>query len=75
MTSNDNIETVYEKCWDTVGTLLSDNYSPIVIAGVMIAQAMTLYKTMLSEDEYDAMCTAISNSRDKVHKIDLPVIQ
>jgi hypothetical protein len=74
MTDNTNIEAVYEKCWTMIGELLAD-HSPVAVAGVMVAQAMIIYKTMLSEDEYDAMCTAISNARDKVKKIELPVIQ
>jgi hypothetical protein len=74
MTDNANIEEVYEKCWTMIGGLLND-HSPIAVAGVMVAQAMTIYKTILSEEEYDSMCTAISNARDKVKKIELPVIQ
>jgi hypothetical protein len=74
MTDNTNIEVVYEKCWAMIGELLVD-HSPVAVAGVMVAQAMTIYKTVLPEEEYDAMCTAISNARDKVHKIESPVIQ
>jgi hypothetical protein len=45
------------------------------VAGVMTAQAMTIYKTILSPEEFEMMAESIYNSRDKVKKFERPVIQ
>jgi hypothetical protein len=34
-----------------------------------VAQALSIYKTVLEEDEYEQMVDSISNSRDKVVKL------
>jgi hypothetical protein len=41
----------------------------------MAAQAMTIYKTILTPEEYELMAESIYNSRDKVKKLERPVIQ
>jgi 5-bromo-4-chloroindolyl phosphate hydrolysis protein len=45
------------------------------VAAIMMAQALTIYKSALSEDEYNAIVDNISNSRDKVKRFERPVIQ
>jgi hypothetical protein len=45
------------------------------VAGVMTAQAMTIYRTMLTPEEYEMMAESIYNSRDKIKKLERPVIQ
>ena len=41
----------------------------------MLAQALRIYKTLLSEKEFDQMMDNISNSRDKIEKFQGPIIQ
>jgi two-component SAPR family response regulator len=48
---------------------------PMEVAAIMMAQALTIYKSALSEDEYNAIVDNISNSRDKVKRFERPVIQ
>lgn len=45
------------------------------VAAIMMAQAMSIYKSALSEDEYNQMVDAISSSRDKVKTFEGPVLQ
>lgn len=45
---------------------MADKYGIFAIAGVMMAQSLSLYKTILSEEDYHAMVDNISNSRDNV---------
>jgi hypothetical protein len=51
-------------------------YSPAVIAGVMISQALSLYKTILSPEEFESILEKISESGDDVKRIlSKPTIQ
>jgi hypothetical protein len=70
----DNLEEIYAKLW-TVILELSENYEALEVAGVMTAQAMTIYKTVLAPEEYEMMAESIYNSRDKVKKLEGPVLQ
>ena len=74
MISDTKLNEIYVKYWDLTSNLIPE-YSPAAIAGVMVAQALTLYKTMLTEEEFDAMIDSISASRNKVQKLDIPVLQ
>jgi hypothetical protein len=69
-----NLEEIYEKLWAVISEL-PEHYEPLEVAGVMTAQAMTIYKTMLSPEEFEMMAESIYNSRDKVKKLERPVIQ
>jgi hypothetical protein len=71
---DNTLEEIYAKLW-TVITELSEHYEPLEVAGVMTAQAMTIYKTMLSPEEYEMMAETIYASRDNVKKLEMPVIQ
>jgi hypothetical protein len=46
---------------------MSEEYDALAIAGIMIAQALSIYRTVMSEDEYNQMVDNISDSRDLVH--------
>jgi len=48
---------------------------PMEVAAVMMAQALTIYKSALSEDEYNNMVDNISASRDKVKIFERPTFQ
>jgi hypothetical protein len=71
---DNTLEEIYAKLW-TVISELSEHYTPLEVAGVMTAQAMTIYKTMLSPKEYEMMAETIYASRDNVKKLEIPVIQ
>jgi hypothetical protein len=70
----DTTEEVYSKTWGIINEL-SAEYDPLVIAGVLAAQALTIYKTVLSDSEYESMVDRISDTRDKVKKLKTPEIQ
>jgi hypothetical protein len=46
---------------------MSEEYDALAIAGIMTAQALSIYRTVMSEDEYNRMVDNISDSRDLVH--------
>jgi hypothetical protein len=45
------------------------------VAAIMMAQALTIYKSAMSEEDYNRMVDNISSSRDKVKTFERPVIQ
>lgn len=72
--SDDNIEELYQQIWTLTSQLLLSN-SPVAIAAVLSAQAMTIYRTTLTDDEYESIAYTIYNSRDRVKKLESPVLQ
>jgi hypothetical protein len=47
----------------------------MAIAGVMVAQAMSMYRTLLSDEEYHKMINFISDNRDNVKTFEVPKLQ
>jgi hypothetical protein len=74
MTTDNELNELYTKFWELTSDLLPE-YSPVAIAGVMVAQALTIYKTVLTEEGFDGMVDSISDSRKNVKKLDIPVLQ
>jgi hypothetical protein len=46
---------------------MSEKYDALAIAGILTAQALSIYRTVLSEEDYNQMIDNISDSRDLVH--------
>jgi hypothetical protein len=74
LTDNLKIEDVYLKVQKHSIELAAET-SLLAVAGVMVAQALTIYRTALSPDEYERICETIYDSRNKVKKITGPVLQ
>jgi len=53
---------------------LSMTGEPLTSAGIMMAQAMKIYKAMLSEDEFKLMTEHILESRDIIQTPDKPTL-
>ena len=53
---------------------LTMKHEPFMAAGIMMAQAMKIYKAMLSEDEFKLMTEHILESRDNIFPIDKPTL-
>ena len=59
---SDDSEKVYQMFFDDAMHLLNEHSLPVeLIAGTMIAIAQRLYKTHLSEKEYEALMDEILN--------------
>lgn len=59
------IERLYQEYWEIHAEKLS-NHSPMEVAAVLMAHAMTLYKTVLDDDDYNKMVDDISRMRNDV---------
>ena len=54
---------------------LSLEHEPLASAGVMMAQAIKIYKTMLSEEEFNLMTQHVLNSVDGIEPLQRPTLQ
>ena len=54
---------------------LTMKHEPFLAAGIMMAQAMKIYKAMSSEDEFKLMTNHILESRDDMLSVDKPTLQ
>ena len=54
---------------------LSMKHEPLMVAGIMMAQAMKIYKALLPEEEYKAMTARVLESRDDILEVEKPTLQ
>jgi len=50
-------------------------FGHLEVAGVMMAQALSIYKTAMSEDDYNRIVDSISSMRSQVKKFEPVVLQ
>ena len=53
---------------------LSMEHEPLTSAGIMMAQALTIYKTALSEEEFKRITEHILESRDNILEVERPTL-
>ena len=63
------IEDLYAKYLQFTAVMLEE-YKDIEIAGVMITQALSMYKTVLLEEDYQRMVKSIYERRNDVKTFD-----
>ena len=62
----------FEKLW--VDLCKDGEQDPLACAGIMMAQAMRIYKSMLTENEFNIMVETILKSRPEIISIEKPTI-
>ena len=65
----DQLENLYQDYWTFHATMIDKDHSPLAIAAILITQALSIYKTVLEEDEYNSIVDSISDKRDRVTKL------
>jgi hypothetical protein len=67
MSDNDNnLEYVYNEVLIVMERLLKEDQNPLAIAAVLASQAMGLYKTILSDKDYETMINSLADKKDSV---------
>lgn len=66
MEDNNDLTVAYDSYLALTASLVQTGYSHLQIAGVMMAQAMTIYKNSFSEDEFQQLLESIIEMSDKV---------
>lgn len=60
-----NIEQLYNSYVKFTDQMIKE-HEILSIAGVMLAQALSIYKTALNQDDYNTMIDRVSDLRDQV---------
>ena len=68
-----DLNDCYQEIFKTVIDMQA-KYNNQMIAGTMMAQALRLYKSNLTEEGFRAMIEVIANSGDTIEPFDVPTI-
>ena len=63
------LESLYEDYWTHHATMIDKGYTALEIAAVLVAQSMSIYKTVLDEEQYNMMVDSISDMRYNVKEL------
>jgi hypothetical protein len=63
---NKAVQDTYDEVMLTVDKLLGNNTNPLAIAGVLLAQALQIYKTALPPEDFNAIVDHIPETKDNV---------
>lgn len=72
--NDDKIEDLYNSYLHFTDKMVGE-YDPVEVAAIMIIQALSIYRTVLSDDEYNNMVDNISDRRDQVKTFETQVLQ
>ncbi|NDG30797.1 hypothetical protein EB118_12070 [bacterium] len=61
-------EIVYADTIDYINRALYQ-HNPLALAASLVTLGLAMYRTSLSDEDYDKMCTAIYDTRFKIKKI------
>ena len=64
----DDVDDVFRDVLNLVMEKIEEGTNPMALAGVMMAQAMMMYKTHLTEESYNKVTSLILENRDRVGK-------
>ena len=67
------LNDLYQKMYRDLNKLCEKN-DPLMVAGIMMAQAIKIYKTALPEEDFDRMMDTIADSKDIVEPLNTPTI-
>ena len=67
------LNDLYQKMYGDLNKLCEKN-DPLVVAGIMLAQAIKIYKTALPRKDFERMMDTISDSRDIVKPLNTPTL-
>ena len=67
--NKDAIDDLYQEYWIIHSAMIDQGHSPLEIAAILVAQSMSIYKTVLDSKEYDKMVDSISDMRYNVKEL------
>jgi hypothetical protein len=71
---SDRLEELYQEMLSVTAHMVEE-YGGMEVAAIMMTQALSIYKTSLSEIDYNQMVDNISASRSKVKKFIPSILQ
>ena len=67
------LNDLYQQMYRDLNKLCEKN-DPLMVAGIMMAQAIKIYKTALPEEDFERMMDTIADSKDIVKPLNTPTI-
>ena len=69
--SNEDAEliAITDRMYKLTTELVADGYKPFAVAAVHVMVALQIYKTALSDKEYNLMVDSISDSRNQIKSL------
>jgi hypothetical protein len=67
------LNALYQQMYRDLNKLCEKN-DPLMVAGIMMAQAIKIYKTALPEEDFERMMDTIADSKDIVKPLNTPTI-
>ena len=68
-----NLNALYQQMYKALNNLCEKN-DPLMVAGIMMAQAIKIYKTALPDEDFERMMDTIADSKDIVKPLNTPTI-
>jgi hypothetical protein len=69
----DSMQQVYNRVLTMISDVVVEN-DPLLVAAVMMTQAMSIYKTALTAEEYENMITRIYETRSLVRQFKTEIV-
>ncbi len=69
--SKSGIDDLYQDYWSIHAAMIDKGHTPLEIAAILVAQSMSIYKTILDPEDYDQMVDDISELRYNVQELKL----
>ncbi len=69
--SEHTIDDLYQEYWSIHSAMMDQGHTPLEIAAILVAQSMSIYKTVLDSEDYDKMVDDISRLRYNVQELKL----
>ena len=70
LNDEEKLEKLYRNYWTVHETVMEQGYEAMEVAAVVIAQGLSIYKTILDDEDYEKMVKSIYQSRALVKPID-----
>ena len=67
------LNDLYQKMYRDLNKLCEKN-DPLMVAGIMMAQAIKIYKTALPAEDFERMMDTIADSKDIVKPLNTPTL-
>lgn len=61
-----SFEAVYSSFLKITNTLIEEDHDPLMLAAVLCTISLSIYRTMLSDTDYDLMIDAVKEFKDEV---------
>jgi len=72
--NNDQLQNLYDSFLEFANDMCLE-YGALEVAAIMMTQALTIYKSAMSEDDFNRMVDTISASRSQVRTFERPTMQ